>query len=218
MSDDTPSRIGLAILAKAPVPGFAKTRLIPHLGREGAANLQGWLLRRAVATAVRANIGPVSLCCAPDEHHPAFQHCRGFGDVRLRPQPPADLGARMLAALGESTTPAGALVIGTDCPMLTPGLIRQAADELRRHDAVVAPAEDGGYVLIGARHADPGLFEGIDWSTARVMMQTRARMQALGLRWHETAPLWDVDRAEDFERLARLVPDIRALVAGEDKA
>ena len=57
---------GVAILAKAPLAGFAKTRLIPHLGAEGAASLQRWLLQRTVTTALSAGIGPVTLWCAPD--------------------------------------------------------------------------------------------------------------------------------------------------------
>lgn len=218
MSDETPPRIELAILAKAPVPGFAKTRLIAHLGREGAAALQRWLLQRTVATAVISDIGPLSLWCAPDAHHPDFAHCRAFGNIRLLPQPEGELGARMHAAVAASRTPAGTLVIGTDCPLLTPALIRRAAAALQQHDAVVVPAEDGGYVLIALRHPQPQLFEGIDWSTEHVMAQTRARMRDLGLRWHEAGRLWDVDRAQDFERLAARIPDVRGVVAPRARA
>lgn len=212
MSDPELPRIELAILAKAPVPGLAKTRLIPHLGGDGAASLQRWLLQRTVAAALVADIGPVSLWCAPDERHPDFLRCRAFGPLRLCRQPATGLGERMLAAVSASATEAGTLVIGTDCAVLSPGRIRAAAQQLREHDAVVVPAEDGGYVLIGLRRAEPRVFEHIDWSSDRVMRQTRARLAELGLHWVETAPLWDVDRAEDFERLARRVPDIRCIV------
>lgn len=218
MNEIASTRIELAILAKAPLPGLCKTRLIPHLGAAGAAALQGWLLQHTVATAVTADIGPVSLWCAPDETHPDFQRCRAFGDVRLLPQPQGDLGARMHAALAASRTPAGTLVIGTDCPVLTPDLIRQVADALDRHDAVLVPAEDGGYVLIALRRADPRLFEAIDWSTDRVMAQTRQRLRALGLDWHETAPLWDVDRPADFERLAARFPALRSVLTSSGQA
>lgn len=218
MNDAPSTRIELTILAKAPLPGLCKTRLIPHLGAAGAAALQGWLLQRTVATAVSADIGPVSLWCAPDETHPDFLRCRAFGDVRLLPQPQGDLGARMHAAVAAARTPAGTLIIGTDCPALTPGLIRQVADALGCHDAVLVPAEDGGYVLIALRRADPRLFEAIDWSTDRVMAQTRLRLQTLGLDWHETPPLWDVDRPADFERLTAGMPALRALVATPEQA
>jgi hypothetical protein len=205
-------RIGVAILAKAPVAGLAKTRLIPLLGAAGAAALQGWLLQRTVAAAVVADIGPVTLWCAPDVHHPGFAACRAFGAVELRSQPEGDLGERMHAAIAESLTTAGTLVIGTDCPLLTPELLRQAADSLRQHDATVVPAEDGGYVLIGARQAGRRAFQQVDWSTGRVMAQTREGLTEMNWRWAESAPLWDVDRPEDFERLAEFFPEIRALV------
>ena len=204
-------RVGVAILAKAPVPGLAKTRLIPHLGSDGAAALQGWLLQRAVATALRADIGPVTLWCAPDIDHPAFAACLSFGAVTLRHQPEGDLGERMHAAIAGSSTPAGTLVIGTDCPALSPDLLRQAACSLLEHDATVVPAEDGGYVLIGIREADHRAFQEIDWSTERVMAQTRTRMTGMNWRWREFPPLWDVDRKEDFERLTRYCPEVRTL-------
>lgn len=207
-------RVGVAILAKAPVPGLAKTRLIPHLGADGAATLQGWLLQRAVATALRADIGPVTLWCAPDVVHPAFVACLSFGAVTLRRQPEGDLGERMLAAIAESSTPAGTLVIGTDCPVLSSDLLRQAACSLLEHDATVVPAEDGGYVLIGMREADHRAFQAIDWSTERVMAQTRSRLTGIYLRWHEFPPLWDVDRREDFERLAKHCPEVHTLSPG----
>ena len=204
--------VNVAILAKAPLAGFAKTRLIPHLGAEGAAGLQRWLLQRTVRTALSADIGPVTLWCAPDTAHPDFALCRTFGPLALRRQPDGDLGERMMAAIAETTMPAGTLVIGTDCPALTPALLRQAANALAGHDAVVVPAEDGGYVLIGMQQAAPRVFNAVDWSTGRVMAQTRARLAEMDWRWQEFAPLWDVDRGEDLERLDACFP------ASADKA
>jgi len=101
---------------------------------------------------------------------------------------------------------AGALLlIGTDCPALTVEHLTSAATALRNgNDAVFIPAEDGGYVLVGLRRPQPGLFEGIDWGTGKVMAQTRERLAALGLRWVEPATLWDVDRPADLCRLAAL--------------
>jgi len=203
---DSPQRVGIAILARAPIPGQAKTRLIPALGATGAAALQRWLLQRTVATALAADVGPVTLWCAGDTRHPDFTHCRAFGSITLRQQPEGDLGVRMLAALRASPTPA-TLVIGTDCPALTATHLREAAQALVDHDAVILPAEDGGYVLIGARVPQPELFAAIDWGTERVMAQTRQRLATLGIRWHEPATLWDVDRPEDLPRLFSGWPD-----------
>jgi uncharacterized protein len=146
------------------------------------------------------------LWCAPDATHPDFAACRAFGPLALRRQPDGDLGERMLAAVAGASTPAGTLVIGTDCPALTPALLREAARTLTARDATVVPAEDGGYVLIGMHQATPQVFAEVDWSTERVMAQTRARFKEMGWLWHEFAPLWDVDRGEDLERLNASFP------------
>jgi hypothetical protein len=91
--------------------------------------------------------------------------------------------------------------------------LRQAAQSLNEHDAVVVPAEDGGYVLIGLRHPSPEVFMGIDWGTDSVMAQTRQRLAALNWRWSEPALLWDVDRPDDLPRLFAAYPDVRDQLA-----
>jgi len=93
------------------------------------------------------------------------------------------------------------LIVGTDCPVLTPEHLQRAADALHTHDAVLIPAEDGGYVLIGLRRALPSVFQRVDWSTPRVMAQTRERLNALGASWLELPALWDVDDPQDWQRL-----------------
>jgi rSAM/selenodomain-associated transferase 1 len=205
-------RVAVAILARAPIPGQAKTRLIPALGAEGAANLQRWLLQRTVAMALVADVGPVTLWCAGDPRHPDFALCRAFGAVSLRLQPPGDLGRRMHEALCQSPTPTGTLVIGTDCPALGATHLQDAARRLDNHDAVVVPAEDGGYVLIGTRSPPPAVFGDVEWGSDQVMAQTRQRLAALGCRWSEPATLWDVDRPDDLERLFACCPETRRFV------
>ena len=211
------SRVGVAILARAPIPGAAKTRLIPALGAAGAARLQRWMLQRTVAMALVADVGPVSLWCAGDPAHPDFAVCRAFGRVDLHPQAEGDLGERMLAAVASSPTPAGTLVIGTDCPALGAAQLRESARALGGNDAVVIPAEDGGYVLVGMKTPAPEAFAGVDWGSARVMAQTRQRLAALGWRWHEADPLWDVDLPQDLERLYANYPDASAIRDGAGK-
>jgi uncharacterized protein len=191
--------VAIAVLAKAPLAGFAKTRLIPLIGAEGAALLQQRLIERAVATACAAAVGPVTLWAAPDANHPCFRAIQARG-VALARQVEGDLGARMLAAIAAANGPA--IVIGTDCPALTGEHLCAAADILRAgSDVVVCPAEDGGYVLIGMRAPQPALFRDMPWSTAGVMVETRRCLAALGLAWQEPATLWDVDVPEDVERL-----------------
>jgi hypothetical protein len=93
------------------------------------------------------------------------------------------------------------VLMGSDCPALTAGDVRRAARLLRGCDAVIAPAEDGGYPLIGLARNSPILFAGVAWSTAAVMEQTRERLSMLGWRWRELRTVWDVDRPEDLARL-----------------
>jgi rSAM/selenodomain-associated transferase 1 len=195
-----PDPVGIAILAKAPIPGLAKTRLIPALGAAGAAALQARLIVRTVATACAAATGPVSLWATPDATHPVFRDMTARFRLSVARQPDGDLGTRMLAAIAAA---APTLVIGTDCPVLTAGHLVDAATALRDGvDAVVIPAEDGGYVLIGLRRPEPAVFADMTWSTNTVMAETRARLTRLGLGWRELAPLWDVDRPEDLARMA----------------
>ena len=183
------------------MPGFAKTRLIPALGPDGAASLQARLIERTVATACAAKLGPVRLCATPDETHPLFGAIQQRFGVTLARQPDGDLGARMLAAATEAGGPV--LVIGTDCPALTVGQLHDMAEVLRGYDAALIPAEDGGYVLIGLRRPQPVLFSEIAWGTATVADETRWLLSAHGLTWRELPALWDVDKPEDLERLRR---------------
>lgn len=207
-----PPQVGVAILARAPIPGRVKTRLIPLLGEAGAASLQSWMLRRSVAMALEADVGPVTLWCEGDSGHRDFICCCEFGPLSIRSQVAGDLGERMLAAVRESPATAGTLVIGTDCPVLAAGHLREAARTMKDHDAVLIPVEDGGYVLIGMKKPAAGAFAGIDWGSPQVMAQTRQDLAAMGWRWSELAMLWDVDRAEDVERLAAMFPEVRMIL------
>src|SRR5262249_28689894 len=105
-----------------------------------------------------------------------------------------------LAACQAAAAPV--IVIGTDCPALLPSHLHQAADVLRDgNDAVVIPAEDGGYVLIGSLRPQPSLFSGMTWGVDSVMAETRRRLANGRLTWGELPLLWDVDRPEDLARL-----------------
>ena len=212
-ADAPPVRI--AILAKAPLAGFAKTRLIPALGARGAARLQRAFVRRTLQVAQQAGLGGgVQLWCAPDADQRFFRALQRSAGVVCFTQPEGDLGARMQAA---TAAPGPVLLVGTDCPALTVQHLQAAADALRQGaDAVFIPVEDGGYVLVGLQQPQTAVFHGIDWSTERVMAQTRQRASALGLALCELAPLWDVDTPDDLARLATL-PAFAAL-AGHSAA
>jgi len=199
------SGTAVIVFAKAPRPGEVKTRLIPLLGAEGAAALHATLVERALETAVECGLRPIELHAAPDDGDPFFQACLERYGVTVRPQTGADLGARMHAAFEAGLARCGrVLLMGSDCPALTPALLRDADGALHDGaDAVFAPCEDGGYALIGLRRANAGLFERIAWGTDSVMAASRLRLQQLAWRWRELETVWDVDRPEDYRRLVR---------------
>ena len=204
--------VAIAILAKAPVPGLAKTRLIPLLGPKRATKLQASLIERAVDSACLSGVGPVTLWATPDGSDAVFQAIRARYGLLVACQSEGDLGARMLAAITAANGPV--LVVGTDCPALTPDHLRMAADVLRRGiEVVMFPAEDGGYVLIGMRAPHAALFEApICWGSARVLGETRRRLKRLKLAWQEPSMLWDIDLPADLERLQS--GSLRKLVSG----
>ena len=179
-----------------------KTRLIPLLGPDGAAALHAGLVRHALSTATQARLGPVQLWCAPSVEHPFFDRCRSDFGVTLHRQEGADLGERMRHAFAEGLA-AGAKVvmIGSDCPALGAADLQAASSALDMHAVVIAPAEDGGYVLIALRQPQDALFTNIAWGTAAVWRETRARLEAAGIAWTELPMRWDVDRPEDYARL-----------------
>ena len=200
------------VFARAPEPGVAKTRLIPLLGADGAATLQSLLIERTLATAMAADIGRVELWCAPTAQHPLLSACMQRHGIAGATQCEGDLGARMQHAVAATLAVAArVLLVGTDSPALTAGDLRAAAAALAAsHDAVIIPAEDGGYVLLGLKRWDPRLFNDIAWGTDQVLAATRARLAALGWRWRELPASWDIDRPEDFARLraSGLMPEL----------
>lgn len=194
--------VAIVVMAKAPVAGLAKTRLIPALGAAGAARLAQRMLDRAVEQALASGIGPVEVCCAPDATHPAFARLAVGGRVALTVQAEGDLGARMSAAIARVlATHAGMLLMGTDAPALDAGRLRAAADALRMHDAVFVPALDGGYALVGLRQPVPRIFEAMPWSTAQVMAETRARLRQVGAAHVELEAVADIDEPDDLVHL-----------------
>jgi hypothetical protein len=184
----------IIVFARAPVPGEAKTRLIPKLGAWRTARLHERLTLHALRTARLAS-GRVEL-------HGTRRHSffRRLG-VAFRLQRGRDLGERMVHALSKARRPA--ILIGTDCPVLTSADLRRAARWLRGGcDAVLAPAEDGGYALIGLRRARKEFFEGILWGGPQVYADTVKRLA--GYRWRALRRVWDLDRPEDLERFRSL--------------
>jgi len=183
-----------------------KTRLAPLLGEQGAARLHALMVEKTLGTALAAGFRGVDLYCAPGTESEFFRKMQRRFGVRLLAQGRGNLGERMYRALRRHSC---AILIGSDCPALRPSDLRAAARALRGGaDAVLAPAEDGGYVLIGLRRVSRRIFDGIPWGGPQVLAQTRRRLEALRWRFQELRTLWDVDRPEDVARLrrSRLLP------------
>lgn len=195
------------VMAKAPLPGLAKTRLAPALGPQGAANAAQVMLDHALQEALSwqqgVAQGAVHLCCAPEPTHAAWQPCVNLAAKRpsltLHAQGEGDLGARMARAMARALAQANRVVMtGTDAPAVDSKALRAAFDALDHHDAVFVPAFDGGYALIGVKQHHAPLFDAMPWSTPEVMAITRARMRHAGLSHLELAPVHDIDEPDDL--------------------
>lgn len=195
------------VFGRAARPGQAKTRLIPALGEQGAARLSADLLAHALATAADAAPAGLELWHAgADEAGELAALSARFG-ATLHAQPAGDLGERMRYALARATDNATpALVMGSDAPLLTVSALRTAMTALASHDAVMAPAHDGGYVLLGVHSAPVELFDGIEWGGEDVAAVTRQHIAALGWDCYELPARPDIDRPEDLPSLAALGP------------
>ena len=188
----------IVIFAKAPVPGSVKTRLIPALGKAGAARLAQRMLAETVGHALAAGLAATELCAAPPPGDPQWSGHLPAG-VQLSGQGPGDLGDRLgRAAMRVIQSGERVLLIGTDCPALSARRLGEAAAKLDSHDAVIHPARDGGYVLLGLARTDPALFSGIAWSTDTVAAATIDRIGALGWSLFVGDTLTDIDEPADL--------------------
>ncbi len=190
------------IMAKAPVAGFAKTRLIPALGSEGAARLAQRMLQHTLATALASKLGTVELCAAPDKSDPAWHMQHIPADIAWSAQGEGDLGARMARAAQRALDDSESVIlIGTDCPSITTDILRAAAIALQDHDASLVPTFDGGYALLGLKRFDTRLFDAMVWSTNTVASETLARMLQIGWQPKVLATLHDIDEPDDIRWL-----------------
>ncbi len=190
------------IFAKAPLAGFAKTRLIPALGEEGAARLARQMLQHTLGSAVAAAIGPVELCVTPEIASPFWAGTEIPQAVEITEQGEGDLGVRLARAtqraLGKDSA---VLLIGTDCVEMSAKLLQEAAAALECKDAAIYPAADGGYALLGLNRFHASLFSDIAWSTETVASDTIKRIHELGWALETGALLHDVDKPGDLKYL-----------------
>jgi rSAM/selenodomain-associated transferase 1 len=199
--------IALAIMCKAPVGGESKTRLCPPLRPQEAAALSACFIAdvaASVAEVASAGNARGYAMITPADAYAAFAGLLPEG-VSILPQRGADLSARLVNAGADllAAGHGGVCFINADGPTLPPALLAKAVAALRDPEkkAVLAPAIDGGYALIGLNLEAPGLFADIAWSTSQVMAQTLARAARLGLPVSILPPWYDVDDAAGLELL-----------------
>jgi len=193
----------LIIFSKAPIPGQVKRRLIPALGPDGAAKLHQEMLEQKLRLAHDEKIAPTEIYCWPDKHHQHFQNIQTIYKMQLHSQQGSNLGERMADALERSINEnSNAVLIGTDCPPLNQAYLTQAFQTMRDGaDAVIGPAKDGGYILIGLSRFDNAIFDDIAWGEQSVFSQTSTKLKQLDFEWTALETLWDVDRPEDLKLL-----------------
>lgn len=196
----------LLVFARAPIAGQAKTRLIPALGAEGAAALQQRLLDNTLRMAAAVAGTALQLWCSPDTDHPAFVRAADAYPLTRYPQRGDGLGERMAHALQTAlASHPFAIIIGTDCPALDAKDIRECIDRLKSGcDAVIGPAADGGYYLLGLRRFEPSLFHAVDWGSEHVLAQTLERLDHAAMHCGKLALKHDLDRPEDLQRFPEL--------------
>lgn len=198
---DTGKQVRLILFTRYPEPGRTKTRLIPALGAQGAASLQqrmseaivGQMLQFAANHPVRLEIRYTG---GTQQDIEDWLSC----DIPCLDQGEGDLGLRLHRAFAQAFTQGdqAVVIIGADCPDLTPALFAKAFTALTQKEMVLGPALDGGYYLVGLNQPAPALFSDIPWGSDQVLTATLKQAQALPLSTHLLEPLADVDRPEDL--------------------
>ena len=194
-----PELIRLALYAKDPDAVPVKTRLAQGLGPALATEFYRESLRLTLARlAPLADAFEPVVMLAPAASCGDFAARFGWPHA-VRPQPEGDLGARLKAAWEDA--PAGAIVVGSDVPELSPGLVRAAEIQMEEGHVPLGPCPDGGYYLLGSRRLHGELFQDIPWSTPEVAATTARRAEEAGLTLAHLPELPDIDHLEDLQAL-----------------
>ena len=181
----------VAVYARPVRAGQAKTRLGSVLGMERAAALYAAFLEDTLATCERSGFDVTVWSAGASDDPDLVPHARGWP---TRPQGAGDLGARMARTLATQIAQSGhGLIVGSDAPTLPARYLELAREALDSHDAVVGPAADRGYWLVGAARTVPPMFEGIRWSTPHVLDDTLAAAKGGHVRLALLPPWYDID-------------------------
>lgn len=186
-----------------------KRRLAAAVGAAAAAELYAAFLGDAIA-ALRRTGSPFAVGCTPDSAVGYFRELAPSA-AEVFAQEGGDLGERMAAAAAKFFQDGfgRVVILGSDIPLLSPELLREAGGALEEVPVVLGPCADGGYYLIGLNGPRPEIFSGIDWGTALVLEQTLAQLRRAGVDLHLLEELADIDRLEDLEQLAARLDRLR---------
>lgn len=211
----------ILIFTKYPTPGYAKTRLIPAIGADSAADVSRQLTQRVVRV-VREHIklsshftiSRIFYSSKSPQDSSLMRDWLGEPDAEyesreeLHPQSGGDLGDRLSSAFKQSfeNDVNKVVVVGADIPEIDGEVLCEAFEKLNRTDVVIGPAVDGGYYLLGMKRPQPFLFEGIPWSTEKVFANTTRKASEGNLSVAELRVLRDVDRPEDLAYFKEIVP------------
>jgi len=194
----------LLLFGKLPRLGRVKTRLVPPLSPTQALRLYRAFLDDQLAL-LRGFEGWARVAWWADaEPRPDERDALPLEGIDLRLQIPGELGTRMLHAFERTCgrVSGATVIVGADCPTLPPAHVRLAFEALEEGaPAVLAPAADGGYVLIGMTEPRPELFDDIPWGGTDVAQATRRRAEQAGIDLLEIEPWYDVDELDSLRRL-----------------
>ena len=198
----------LIVFTRHPEPGKAKTRLIPALGAEGAAELHRKMTEHTIAQAKSLKNSRSTTIAVHFTGGTVTQMQNWLGsELRYYPQQSGDLGDRLINAFQTAfnSGATSAIAIGTDCPELSTEQLAIAFTKLISHPLVIGSASDGGYYLIGLQTLIPELFQTISWSTNIVFSQTLEIAKKLQLEPFHLPTLNDIDRPEDLQKIAHFL-------------
>ena len=199
----------LLVFTKEPILGEVKTRLQPTYSTEQSLKLHKKLVIDTLTSVCNASVMDVELCCTPHRNSLFFLKCENDFSVMLSDQQGSDLGERMAFAMSVALQIyEKVIIVGTDCPDINQEYINDAILALDDVDAVIGPASDGGYVLLGLRKFSPDLFNNIDWSSDKVLSQTQKVLNDLSWSYKELGIMHDLDRPEDLNRYKDLLNEI----------
>lgn len=192
----------LLVFTRAPIAGRTKTRLMPLLGAEGAAEFHQSVLHSTLASAKSANFSSIEIWIESEINHPFLQHCAEEFSCAIQTQRGDDLGEKMHHATQSALQTNDLVVlIGSDCPAINSTILDLARQQLLDgKDAVLGPSTDGGYYLIGLKQSNSDIFQDIQWSRPDVADKTRRNFDRLGLNYIELEELADIDTPEDYQR------------------